>query len=134
LLTSIDNGIGINVPLNQNITLSTGAIPQLTVSNQGVLIGNKSGVGFEGSGSIDVSTHYYVQGVVMPELAAANFWNAIQTFDVGYVAIGTPPTAASGRIGYGGAIAASSNCGSLSGAAGCVELNVAGTLHYVPYY
>lgn len=44
------------------------------------------------------------------------------------------PTVAAAQIGYGSTTAAATNCGSLSGAAGCVVINVAGTTHYVPYY
>jgi hypothetical protein len=44
------------------------------------------------------------------------------------------PTVSAGQIGYGATTAAASNCGSLTGAAGCVVLNIAGTTHYLPYY
>ena len=43
------------------------------------------------------------------------------------------PTVASG-VGYGGTVVASSYCGSLSGAAGCVVVNVNGRTAYVPYW
>jgi hypothetical protein len=39
-----------------------------------------------------------------------------------------------GGISYGGTTAAASNCGSLTGAAGCIVVNIAGTTHYVPYW
>jgi hypothetical protein len=44
------------------------------------------------------------------------------------------PTVSSGQVGVGSTVGASSSCGSLSGAAGCWIINVAGTAHYVPYY
>jgi hypothetical protein len=44
------------------------------------------------------------------------------------------PTVGSGQIGYGSTTTAATSCGSLSGAAGCVVINVAGTAHYVPYW
>lgn len=44
------------------------------------------------------------------------------------------PTVASNQVGIGSVVSASSNCGSLSGAAGCLNINVNGTAHYVPYY
>lgn len=50
------------------------------------------------------------------------------------VATAAASTVSSGQISYGGTTAAASNCGSLSGAAACVVLNIAGTTHYVPYY
>ena len=50
------------------------------------------------------------------------------------LATGGPATATTGQIAYGGTTAAASNCGSLSGAAGCIVENVAGTTRYTPYY
>ena len=44
------------------------------------------------------------------------------------------PTVAANQVGFGGTTVAASNCGSLSGAAGCLVINVAGTTHYVPYW
>ena len=44
------------------------------------------------------------------------------------------PTVGAGQIGYGATVVAASNCGSLSGAAGCIVVNVAGTVRYVPYW
>jgi hypothetical protein len=44
------------------------------------------------------------------------------------------PTVSVSQIGFGGTTAAASSCGSLSGAAGCVVINVAGTPRYVPYW
>jgi hypothetical protein len=51
-----------------------------------------------------------------------------------FTATSAAPTVSTSQIGYGGTTAASSSCGSLSGAAGCVVINVAGTAHYIPYY
>lgn len=47
---------------------------------------------------------------------------------------GSPPTTISNHISYGGTVAASSNCGSLAGASGCVVINANGTQRYIPYY
>jgi hypothetical protein len=44
------------------------------------------------------------------------------------------PTVSASQIGYGSTTAASSSCGTLASAAGCVVINVAGTAHYIPYY
>lgn len=44
------------------------------------------------------------------------------------------PTAAAAQIAFGSTTAASSNCGSLSTAVACIVINVAGTVHYIPYY
>ncbi len=50
------------------------------------------------------------------------------------VAASAAGTVAAGQISYGSTVVASSNCGSLSGAAGCIVINVAGTTRYVPFY
>ena len=52
----------------------------------------------------------------------------------GLTATAVAPTVSSNQIGYGSTVAAASSCGSLSGAAGCIVVNIAGTAHYVPYY
>lgn len=43
-------------------------------------------------------------------------------------------TAGAGAISYGGTTAASTSCGTLTLAAGCIVVNVAGTTHYIPYF
>jgi hypothetical protein len=50
------------------------------------------------------------------------------------VLTGAPPTTTSGQIGYGASVTANTNCGTLMSSAGCVTINVAGTVHYIPYY
>jgi hypothetical protein len=50
------------------------------------------------------------------------------------VATAAAPTVSSARIGYGSTVAAATSCGSLTLAAGCVVINVAGTPRYIPYY
>ncbi len=52
----------------------------------------------------------------------------------GFIATAAAPTVSASQIGYGGSTAASSSCGTLASAVGCVVINVAGTAHYVPYY
>lgn len=44
------------------------------------------------------------------------------------------PTVSASQIGYGGTVTANTNCGTLASSAGCVVINVAGTIHYIPYY
>jgi hypothetical protein len=39
-----------------------------------------------------------------------------------------------GNVTTSGTVVASSNCGSLAGAAGCLAIQVSGTNHYIPYY
>lgn len=51
-----------------------------------------------------------------------------------WTATAVAPTVTSGQIGYGGTVVASSDCGSLMSAAGCIVVNIAGTAHYIPYY
>jgi hypothetical protein len=52
----------------------------------------------------------------------------------GFLATGNAPNAGSGQIGYGAVTTATSNCGSLSGASGCIQVNIGGAVHYVPYW
>jgi hypothetical protein len=52
----------------------------------------------------------------------------------GLIATAAAPTVAASQVGFGGSVAASSDCGSLMSAAGCLVVNVAGATHYVPYY
>ena len=51
-----------------------------------------------------------------------------------FMAVGAAATVSAGQIAYGGTTAAATNCGSLSGAAGCIVENIAGATHYTPYY
>lgn len=51
-----------------------------------------------------------------------------------HISTAVAPTVAANQIGYGGTTVAASNCGSLAGAAGCVQINIGGTAHYMPYY
>jgi hypothetical protein len=44
------------------------------------------------------------------------------------------PTVGAAQIGVGMTTAAPTSCGSLASAAGCWAINVAGTVHYIPYY
>jgi len=45
----------------------------------------------------------------------------------------TPPTVnTTGYVNFNGGTAAASNYGSLSGAAGCIVVQVGGVVHYVP--
>jgi hypothetical protein len=46
---------------------------------------------------------------------------------------GTPVTTA-GKVSFGATTTASSSCGTLAGAAGCLEINVGGTSRFVPFY
>jgi hypothetical protein len=44
------------------------------------------------------------------------------------------PTVASGHVGYGGTTAAASNCNTVGTTpAACLVVNIAGTVHYIPY-
>lgn len=49
-------------------------------------------------------------------------------------ATGAPGTVTSGHIAYGGTTTAATSCGSLAGAAGCITVNIAGTVRHVPFY
>jgi hypothetical protein len=74
--------------------------------------------------SLSASSTLFVSGI--------STLTGVSTLLAGAIMAGTPPTTGAGAIGFGGLTAAPSNCISL--ATGCVEVNVAGTLRYVPYY
>lgn len=65
---------------------------------------------------------------------------ALFMYPSGLVAPGTfaltsaAPVVAAGQIGLGSTVAATGNCGTLAGDAGCLIINVAGTTRYIPYY
>lgn len=44
------------------------------------------------------------------------------------------PTVSAGQIGYGSTTTTTASCGSLAGAAGCITVNIAGTVRHVPFY
>jgi hypothetical protein len=52
----------------------------------------------------------------------------------GQIETAAAPTVAAAQVGFGSTVAATGNCGTLSGDAGCLVINVAGTTRYVPYY
>lgn len=52
----------------------------------------------------------------------------------GLVAAGTAPTVGANQIGLGGPVVAASNCSTVAPTAtGCIPVNIAGTVHYIPY-
>ena len=51
-----------------------------------------------------------------------------------FTAVGSAATTTAGQISYGGTTIAASNCGSLSGSAGCLVISVSGVQRYVPYW
>jgi hypothetical protein len=95
--------------------------------------------GFSGSTG-GIPLQFIINGVVTPInssgnlLPTNNVWTGTNTFSGAVTLTTAAPTVLSGQIGYGGTTVAASNCGSLASAVGCVVINVAGTVHYVPYY
>jgi hypothetical protein len=61
---------------------------------------------------------------------AATFTSTVSTS--GTILTAAAPTVSASQIGYGGSVAASTNCGTIG--TGCVVINVAGTTRYVTYY
>lgn len=47
---------------------------------------------------------------------------------------GGTPTGGAGKVGFGASVSAASSCGSLAGAAGCLQVSINGTTRYIPYY
>lgn len=62
------------------------------------------------------------------------FTSAGEMQSPGHVFTAAAPTVAAAQVGLGSTTAASSSCGSIAGAAGCLVINVAGTTRNVPYF
>jgi hypothetical protein len=136
---SYNTGIGVN------------ALYSLVDGAENVGIGRSAGYNIvHGSGNTVIGSLVYpssdVSNVIMIgaglsskidyNYTTSNTWTATGNFAStgGFIAEAAAPTVSASQIGYGGTTAASSSCGSLSSAAGCVVVNVAGTTHYIPYY
>lgn len=136
------NGTSSPTGSTGNLTFSNDGTTWLTINNSGtgsgasanglvtvaasMVIGAPTG-GSEGSHSLNIAGNYYANGTKVIDSTGNGFFN-------GLIASGAAATSGSSQIAYGGTTASSSSCGSLSGAAGCVVINVAGTTHYLPYY
>jgi len=141
---AVKSGASMSVGLN----LSVGTY----ASNDAILIGNGSAQGIHFLSTTGTDAQIFNDSSNNFAFVAGHndlikFWNnafgaAEFTFDTasgvetaaGLVAIAAAPTVSSNQIGYGSTVAAATSCGSLSGAAGCIVVNIAGTAHYVPYY
>lgn len=62
------------------------------------------------------------------------FINATAAEAVSFIATGAAGAVSAGQVSFGGTTTASSSCGTLAGASGCLIINVAGTTAHVPYY
>jgi len=96
------------------------------------------------AGTMEIGSYNYGTGFLPLEISAATTYfgaagrgngniNAAGSVTIG----GAAATVGSGQVSYGGTTAAASNCnggGVLTGVAGCLVVNVAGTTHYVPYF
>lgn len=93
--------------------------------------------GFTGKGAnVQVNCSAFGTGctnaLAFTSTGAGTFSNAAQA--PGLITTAAAPTVSAGQIGFGGTVAATGNCGTLSGDAGCIVINVAGTTRYIPYY
>jgi hypothetical protein len=108
-----------------------------TSSNEAYILLNGANVTAQnGANAMDIvgKAGVWISGSVTAGTGIAVNTSGVATALDGLISAGAAPTAAAGQIGYGGTTVASSFCGSLASAAGCVLINVAGTSHYVPYY
>ena len=125
-------GVGVAAPsavlaqfhggTNANVVLLSGTSPTLEAINDALnaresLVIQATTLTLDGSSGVTLA-------------ASENFTIPSGGLILGAVA----PTVSSNQIGYGSTVAAATSCGSLSGAAGCIVVNIAGTPHYVPYY
>jgi hypothetical protein len=113
--------------------LSTPCLTSLSTLTIGTHL---TGTSYNGSAPVTIATDATNANTFSTIVARDSNGSFVATdvFASGFIGTAAAPTVSAAQIGYGGTTAASSNCGSLSGAAGCVVINVAGTTHYVPYY
>lgn len=111
--------------------------------NQNGTPGNVGTIGFIGSGSGFAG--FTFNWSVSPAADDTDFlgtstlrWQALALSRLatvgGVVATAAAPTVAAAQIGFGSTVTASTSCGSLAGASGCMVINVAGTPRNVPFY
>lgn len=115
--------------------LPTGGYVPLLVGQHPVAY-ESGGITFQSNATADLSTVglavYGQNGIQVNGLNQATLPGPFQMQSL--ITTAAAPTVSAGQIAYGSTTVASSYCGSLSGAAGCIVVNIAGTTHYVPYY
>lgn len=136
---------GISLPITQDET------GQICVNDAGTGGTVTSVTNVDGTITISPTTGSVVSSLA---LGHANTWTGIQTFTTPVLGAATgtsitlsgaaksttltltsaAPTVSAGQIGFGGTTAAASNCGTLITAVACIVVNIAGTVHYIPYY
>lgn len=142
---AIETALGANLAnvVTSGNTVATLTIGTLTSTTSLVINSTVSGTHGQPFGTSDVPTFGGIttSGLTV-NTSVANFADGI-IITGGNLLVGTggivmgngvAPTVTSGQIGLGSNVAASSSCGSLSGAAGCYSINVAGTARFIPYY
>lgn len=113
-------------------TIATGVVTgTLTIGTSAAgaseVFTGKAGLGYNWTASTEV-----MAGLQVSSGSGDGYLNLYDSGGIGIY--GATPTVASGQLGLGTTTTASSSCGSLSGASGCLEINVGGTAHYIPYY
>ncbi len=120
-----------------------GTFTSLTVSgNADFALGSgidNTGIGFfngiQSNGLVN-GTSFRIPGstpITVIDGASGGHFSSV-TSEAGILMKGVAPAASAGQVSLGSAVAASSNCGSLAGAAGCLVINVGGAIHYAPYF
>jgi hypothetical protein len=115
---------------------TTGTNPGVSISSGsgnsilGVSTGAQSALLIDSSGSCQIRSNW---GILCSGGANDLRPSGSPTF-AGVTYTTAAPTVSMGQVGFGGSFVASSSCGTLAGAAGCLVINVAGITHYVPYY
>lgn len=71
-----------------------------------------------------------ITGTNITSTSVATFAGVVSGFTV----TSSPIVSTANQVSYGGTTFATSNCGSIAGAAGCIAVNIAGTLHFIPFF
>ncbi len=130
--------LGMNNGGGQLLLLASGGNQIGGVWGSGFIVPSSECYAFASSGSTVTSggaiSLCYQSGSVLNVTAGYAGSTSGSLAATSFIAAGAATTASTGQISYGGTTAAASNCGSLSGAAGCIVENIAGATHYTPYY
>jgi trimeric autotransporter adhesin len=122
----ISGGTGFSFFFGGRDAMASPANGQLQITNNA-----GTGVGLATTGTGDVPACYNTTSFQLTSGPACG--NVAQTYP-GLIATAAAPTVAAAQIGYGSTTAASTSCGTIALATGCVVINVAGTTRFVPFF
>jgi hypothetical protein len=145
LVLSPDSGVGTNgfgeASGGYGLLVFLGVTPYINFTGgstgQGIMMAAAASYGWSSTAAIDGAASDTNISRISAGVVGIGTFNGTYggTAKLGnIIATVAAPTVSASQIGYGSTTAASSSCGTLASAAGCVVINVAGTAHYIPYY